>query len=216
VASILLFVSRASSADRSAAGVAASLTEVEIPMNLRPTLLTAASACALAVLAVTALACSSSQPIGEQFDDAAVVAKIKGKFAFDPEINPFNIDVDVREAIVTLSGRVDDEATRAEAVKLARDTDGVKRVVDRIEVAPLGRSAGRVLDDAVLTTEIKAKLATDRDLDAFSIDVDTRSGVVTLSGRVATAELREKAEGLATGIRGVERVINDLEVGVLP
>ncbi len=94
---------------------------------------------ALAALLVPGLvalgACSSTRPVSEQIDDAAITAKIKSKLAADPQINPFNIDVDTREGIVTLSGEVKHAVARSEAEKLARDTAGVRRVINNITVA---------------------------------------------------------------------------------
>lgn len=66
--------------------------------------------------------------------DAAITSKIKTKLAADPELNPFNIDVDTSNGRVTLSGRVRSEAAKAEAEKLARDTKGVVSVTNEIKV----------------------------------------------------------------------------------
>jgi len=89
----------------------------------------------LAVVAVTSLvACSSTTSAGTQIDDAAITAAVKAKLATDGNINPFNIDVDTNEGVVTLQGRVDKPEARTEAERLARETDGVKRVINLIKV----------------------------------------------------------------------------------
>ena len=167
-----------------------------------------------ALIALTAFAaCSTTRPIGEQADDRLIASTVKAKLVGDPEINPFNIDVDAVEGVVTLTGRVDDKATRTEAVKLARETDGVKDVVDRIRVTTESKTVGEHIDDMAITTKIKAQLAGDSLLNTFNIDVDTNDGVVTLSGRVATAAARDQAERIARETKGVEKVRNDLQVG---
>ena len=98
---------------------------------------------ALATLGVACLAfasvsglesCSSTQPAKEQFSDAGITTKIKAKFVADPEINPFNISVETEEGIVYLTGRVQDESVKEEAEKLARETEGVRSVVNHIQV----------------------------------------------------------------------------------
>lgn len=166
------------------------------------------------ITALVALgACSTTRPVGEQADDHLIASKVKAKLTGDPEINPFNLDVDAVEGVVTLSGRVDDAETRDEALKLARQTAGVKDVVDRIRVSKEHETIGQHIDDATITTKIKAKIAGDSFVNTFNIDVDTQNGVVTLSGRVATAEAREKAESLARETKGVKGVHNDLKVG---
>ncbi|HEX9670817.1 MAG TPA: BON domain-containing protein [Thermoanaerobaculia bacterium] len=89
----------------------------------------------LAVVAVTSLAaCSSTTTAGTQIDDAAITAAVKAKLATDGDINPFNIDVDTNEGVVTLQGRVEKDSARTEAERLARETDGVKRVINLIKV----------------------------------------------------------------------------------
>lgn len=72
-----------------------------------------------------------AQPI---LDDAAVTAKVKAKLTADPEINPFEIDVDTAGGVVTLSGTVASAEVSAEAEKLTRRTSGVRAVLNRLRV----------------------------------------------------------------------------------
>ena len=67
--------------------------------------------------------------------NASLTSKIKTKMALDDTIEAFEIDVDTDGGAVTLSGTVDTEAQRARALQLARETDGVTTVVDRLRVA---------------------------------------------------------------------------------
>lgn len=92
----------------------------------------------LALVALVGLsACRSTQPVSTQFDDNVITGKVKAKLAADPQVNPFNISVDTDEGIVTLTGRVKEANQRAEAEKLARDTEGVKGVNNLIKVGAL-------------------------------------------------------------------------------
>jgi hyperosmotically inducible protein len=91
--------------------------------------------CAVLVMVALGLsACSSTRTAGRQVDDAAITAKVKAKMAADGDINPFNIDVDTNEGVVTLQGRVAKEEARTRAEELARDTEGVKRVINLVKV----------------------------------------------------------------------------------
>jgi BON domain-containing protein len=63
-----------------------------------------------------------------------LTAKIKSKMALDDSVRARSIDVDTSNGVVTLSGTVGSEAQRQRAVQLARETDGVKSVVDRLKV----------------------------------------------------------------------------------
>ena len=67
--------------------------------------------------------------------NGAMTAKIKSKMALDDSVDAARIDVDTNGSVVTLSGRVASQAERDRAVRLARETEGVTSVVDRLVVA---------------------------------------------------------------------------------
>ena len=66
--------------------------------------------------------------------DGSLTAKIKAKMALDDSIKALDIDVDTSGGTVTLRGAVGTEAQRQRALQLARETDGVTRVVDELRV----------------------------------------------------------------------------------
>ncbi len=170
------------------------------------------TALAFTILAVLALgACSTTEPAGQQIDDAALTTKVKAKLAADPDVNPFNIDVDTTDGVVTLRGRVEDVASRNEAVELARETEGVRRVRNEIQV---GEGPGDMAPgaDAALVGAIEGQLAGDPGTSGLNIDVDVQDGVVTLSGTVRTADARTRAGEIARSVDGVKSVRNELKV----
>jgi hyperosmotically inducible periplasmic protein len=67
--------------------------------------------------------------------NGAMTAKIKSKMALDDSVDAARIDVDTNGSVVTLSGRVSGQAERERAVRLARETEGVTSVVDRLVVS---------------------------------------------------------------------------------
>jgi hyperosmotically inducible protein len=67
--------------------------------------------------------------------DASLTTKIKAKMALDDTIEALDIDVDTDGSRVTLSGTVATEAQRTRALQLARETEGVTAVVDRLRVS---------------------------------------------------------------------------------
>lgn len=167
---------------------------------------------AIAVLLTGLLtACATTQSPSTQLSDSAIATKVKAKLTGDPEINPFNVDVDVDEGVVRLSGKVADWQTRAEAEKLAVNTRGVKYVENDLEIGKT--TFGQRVSDATLTTKVKAKLTGDPEINPFNINVDTEDGVVTLLGRVPTQSDRDEAERLARNTKGVRDVDNRLKVG---
>ena len=68
------------------------------------------------------------------------------------------------------------------------------------------------VDDAAITTAVKADLVKDPDLSAIKIDVDTKQGVVTLTGTAPTDIARERATRLAKSVNGVKSVENKLAI----
>ena len=76
-----------------------------------------------------------------------------------------------------------------------------------------GPSARESVDDAALTTKVKARLIATPDLGGIRIHVNSRDGQVTLSGTVATQENRLRAEQIAHDTDGVHAVTNELHVG---
>ena len=68
------------------------------------------------------------------FSDAALTTKIKSKMGLDDHLAAHTIHVSTTDGVVTLTGSVESRDERARAEALARDTKGVKSVVDRLEI----------------------------------------------------------------------------------
>lgn len=73
-----------------------------------------------------------------------------------------------------------------------------------------GAKVGAVMDDAAITAQISRDLLRDTDLSALKIDVDTKAGVVTLTGSAPSDLARERATTIAKTVSGVTGVHNKL------
>ncbi|MGC9142102.1 MAG: BON domain-containing protein [Caldimicrobium sp.] len=153
---------------------------------------------------------TDTRTVGTQIDDALITAKVKAKLIEDPITKARKIDVDTVNGVVTLTGIVDSEAEITRAIEIAKSVPGVKKVVNNLRVGK--RSIGSYLTDKEITAKIKAKFIADPELKAFSIDVDTLNGVVTLTGVVERESQKEKAVKLAKSIEGVKQVIVNIQV----
>lgn len=167
---------------------------------------------ALALAAALAAACA-------QASDATITGMIKTRLAADGRVNASEINVDTTKGIVTLTGNVDGQEARDAAIKLARDTSGVKEVKDMISVrsgtasgeAPdPSRTLGDRVDDAGITLRVKARLLDDPLVKGLQIDVDTRNTVVFLTGTVASEAERKQAIEIARTTEGVTNVESNL------
>ena len=77
---------------------------------------------------------------------------------------------------------------------------------------PTRESTGEYVDDSVITTKVKSLLAADDFLKSFQISVETRKGIVELSGFVDSQKAKDKAGQIARGVGGVKSVKNALIV----
>ena len=82
----------------------------------------------------SAKASNVADKLGDRVSESALTAKIKSKMALDDHVNARAIDVDTSGSVVTLSGTVRSKDQQERALRLARDTEGVTRVVDRLRV----------------------------------------------------------------------------------
>lgn len=73
-------------------------------------------------------------------------------------------------------------------------------------------NAGQAIDDAAITTALKGKYVIDSDLKAIDINVDTKDGVVTLTGAAPSPAAVDKATTVARTVDGVKDVKNQLTV----
>jgi hyperosmotically inducible protein len=179
----------------------------------------------VAIAALLTVACAQSDP--------GITTAVKSKMAADDTVKSYRIDVDTKDRVVTLSGAVDTPQARERAMELARATDGVRDVVDRLTVTPgatpttgiddplqdrAGEAADKTRDatpdlsDAGITTKVKSKFLGDTDVPGLKIDVDTKDGVVTLTGTVPTAAEKTRAIEVARATDGVKSVVDRIKV----
>lgn len=173
------------------------------------------------VLGVAMLAGACAQ------SDAGISTSVKSKLIADDQIKARNINVDTKDRIVTLTGEVQSPAEETKAVELARATEGVADVVNRLTIQapaePLSApTSGRSEDtapardlpgsDAGVTAEIKTRLLADPAVSGLAINVDTLDHVVTLTGAVKSRAEKARALEIARGVERVTRVEDKLTV----
>lgn len=173
--------------------------------------------------------------------DAGITTNVKTKLAADDTVKAYQVNVDTRNGVVTLSGEVENTAAKEQAIRIARDTDGVRDVIDQIRVGEAAATAGRDFDiddrarqegreaaerareigrdvtraagDAGITAAVKSKFLADDTVKGLRIDVDTSNGVVTLNGTVSSRAEADRAMMLARNTEGVTQVIDNMKVG---
>lgn len=71
---------------------------------------------------------------------------------------------------------------------------------------------GAYVDDATITTKIKAEMVADKNVDAGAIKVETLNGTVMLSGFAKSSLEKSTAESIARKVSGVKQVKNEIAV----
>jgi hyperosmotically inducible protein len=170
--------------------------------------------------------------------DDKIADSIKQNLKADEKLSGADIDVHVDNGVVTLKGKVIGTAEANRAVAIAQSVPGVVRVDSKVEIDRTitnkdieetvehneeavkeereknepKRSLGTVIDDATITAGVKLKFAKDDLVRAYKIDVDTKDGMVTLTGTVKSEAEAKRAIALAESEEGVKRVSSVLQV----
>src|SRR5687767_11784705 len=149
-----------------------------------------------AALAVFTVACAESDP--------GVTTAVKAKLAADDTVKAYRIDVDTKDRVVTLSGAVDTQAAQARAVELAKNTEGVRDVVDRLTVTP-GATPTTGIDDPAQAKASEAARETGAKTDRAQDKVGGAAGNVADATADAAVTAAVKTKFLAdTSISGLK------------
>ena len=89
---------------------------------------------------------------------------------------------------------------------------GITIVSTGCSVARNQQTVGSYVDDAAITTAVKAKMAEDKNVAATSISVETLNGTVQLSGFAKTQSEKSQAEAIARNTKNVRDVRNNIVV----
>lgn len=164
---------------------------------------------------------AAEKSVEQSLSDANKEGRIWAGFALNRHLNPFEFDITVNGETATLSGTVDESIDKELAEQVALGVSGIKKVVNNVTVdpdwapkpQPAGeRSFGRTAEDATITATIKSKLLWSEYTDGLDINVDTNNAVVTLRGKVPSAESKDLAGRYAANTSGVRKVNNELAV----
>lgn len=125
-----------------------------------------------------------------------------------------NVDVSVNEGRVLLTGVVRDETKEALAIRLAWKVDGVREVIDEIQILESDsyrpKNFSRAVVDTVLTFEVEARLLIKPSLKSTNYKVNTVNGIVYLMGIADDEEELNKALDVVARVRGVRKVVNHI------
>jgi osmotically-inducible protein OsmY len=160
----------------------------------------------------------AAESVRDTSEDALLTAKVKAALGLSKSSSAFDVDVDSDEGKVTLTGSVASEEARKAVLDIARDTEGVLSVVDRLQIDSSAGSAttekvlGERLAELQIESAVYERLLHAETVDARRIRVLVDGGTVRLTGSVPDAQQKARAAALVASVAGVENVVNDLEI----
>ncbi len=113
---------------------------------------------------------TAAKKTAEVVTDAEITTAVKTKLLADKHVGGLKIDVDTSNGVVTLTGPVNTAAERAQAVRLARNTKGVKSVVSKLALEPAA-TTGKVVKEEAKDKTDKAKAETKEKSDKAKAEV---------------------------------------------
>ena len=171
------------------------------------------AAAAIALLgSYAAHADESKRSVGEYTDDKLLVGKVKSALVSDDTTDADEINVEAFKGVVQLNGFVDNEKEKARAGEVAKAVSGVKGVENNLQIKQAAQTTGGAIDDSTITAKVKSALIESPETKAGDIKVETRAGVVQLSGFVSSEEQKAAAAKVAQSVAGVKSVANGLSV----
>jgi osmotically-inducible protein OsmY len=153
----------------------------------------------LAVVALPSLAAAASN------SDSNITYWVKDALNRDIRVDSYEIHVSTDDGIVTLSGSVGTLAAKKYADLEAKKIDGVLGVINEITVLPSWRS------DTDIRNAVRRRILNSSIIVSEGISVKVVDGKVTLSGRVNSFSDENEAELIASEVRGVKEVENNIQ-----
>lgn len=173
------------------------------------------------IIALTLLTVGSSAVYAENTwkdtsKDAWLDGKAESTLLFNTNLNSFDINTDVKNGVVILTGKVESEVDKALAEELVASLKGVKSVDNRLTV--MNKKSHQdskmltTLTDSKIATVVKTKLLFESEVSGTAIEVEVKQGVVTLSGQVDSDAAKQLAVTMAKNTTDVKSVVDKLTI----
>ena len=157
--------------------------------------------------ATTMVVAEGERSLGSVVDDATIKLNISAKFIQSDNGLFININSNVIQGRVLLTGLVDTQENRIEAVKVVWEVKGVKEVINEIEIGNK-TTIKEYANDLWINTQIKGLAAKTIGLRALSYNFETIRGKVYIAGITSRPDqLQSIIEGTRT-IKGVKEIVN--------
>tara|TARA_Y100000590_G_scaffold393476_1_gene471807 strand:- start:12 stop:593 length:582 start_codon:yes stop_codon:yes gene_type:complete len=157
--------------------------------------------------ASTMVIAEGDRSVGSVVDDATIKINISAKFIGTDSSMFINIDTKVLEGRVLLTGIVDTQEIRIEAVKKVWEVRGVKEVINEIEVGDK-TTLKEYANDLWITTQIKGLAVKNIGLRSLQYNFETIRGKVFIAGITSQPDQLDILINSIKTIKGVKEIVN--------
>ncbi len=160
----------------------------------------------------TGYSVTQERSAGDTIDDITIRTKINSLY-IQKDVNDLysGVSIEVNEGRVLLTGNVQKPESKVEAVRLAWQPQGVKEVINEIEVRDK-TSIKNDTKDAWITAQVKAKLLLERNVRSINYNVETVNAVVYLIGIAQDENELDVATVVASKVKGVQKVVSHVRL----
>ncbi len=181
---------------------------------------------ALMTLSLPVLAENSSKDMTNTMKDTVITTKVKSALAASDVTHSLNISVETNNGIVTLGGTTKSDTEAAMAIQIAESTADVVEVnTDKLMVSNDSSNSDtnkQLIADSYITAKVKGTFIRNNinltsgteNVPVARTAVETKQGVVYLSGNVDHQSQIELAVKLAKSVSGVKDVVSDIKVKI--
>lgn len=149
--------------------------------------------------------------IGEFVDDALIKTIIKNTY-FDQSGNLFfNVDVEVSQGRVLLTGTVENMDLKIEATRIAWGVEDVKTVINELQISN-SDNIFNFADDLVISTKVSGRLILEEEVNSLNYNIETVNKVVYIIGIANSDDEQKKVIDIASDVYGVEGVIDYITI----
>jgi osmotically-inducible protein OsmY len=161
--------------------------------------------------AATAVAASEERGIGGAISDTAIETQINALLLQHGFETFRKVSVKSYERRVLLTGLVQTAQMRLDAVRLAWQADGVREVINEIEVTDKG-GAEAYARDVWISTQLRTKLLLDKEIKSINYSVETVGGTVYLMGFARSPDELARVQAHARNLAYVRRVVSYVRI----
>jgi len=152
---------------------------------------------------------AQDRSMGQALDDSTLSNDIKTRLLSEEGFG--EVDVEVAQGLVLLSGRVNTPEQRVRAEDIAWSAPRTQDVANEINIEPAGGFLANAADELV-TARVRASLMASKTVKSINYNIETYNGVVYLMGIARSQEELKEAAERASVVTGVKRVVSYVRV----